>query len=368
MTIEYILVIAYMLSCIGIGLLASRKVLASRDEYWVAGRRIGTIYDYRFFRLSLSASARAGSHADRYRREFHRLYRRANESRRHHRRIFVGPRIQMGGNDQHLNFYPLRFHRRHVGDHVDGCDARRANAGRRHRHGVDRHVSRRLADGDYGNDRSTRARAWPGRAPAARELSRLFRDLGRRHSGDSAHRHARVHRERCARRTCLAQRRDDFVQPDDSRDRFHDRADGQNSLSRFERRRYDFFASAAKRISAVRARPRGGGGSCGGDVHHGCAVARMQLGDYARLVWKFYPQKVLAKIRKLSQRCRRVDYRFGRDVFRLFTAAVFSHRVPPLSAILIALPASLMAMIIGSRFGKPVELTMIEAIKMLHRD
>jgi len=43
MTIEYILVIAYMLSCIGVGLLASRKVLASRDEYWVAGRRIGTM-------------------------------------------------------------------------------------------------------------------------------------------------------------------------------------------------------------------------------------------------------------------------------------------------------------------------------------
>jgi SSS family transporter len=43
MTIEYILVIAYLVGCIGIGLLASRKVLASRDEYWVAGRRIGTV-------------------------------------------------------------------------------------------------------------------------------------------------------------------------------------------------------------------------------------------------------------------------------------------------------------------------------------
>jgi sodium/pantothenate symporter len=42
MTIEYILVIAYLVGCIGIGLLASRRVLASRDEYWVAGRRIGT--------------------------------------------------------------------------------------------------------------------------------------------------------------------------------------------------------------------------------------------------------------------------------------------------------------------------------------
>ncbi|MCI0693793.1 sodium:solute symporter family protein [candidate division KSB1 bacterium] len=42
MTPEYILVIAYLVVCIGIGVLASRRVLASRDEYWVAGRRIGT--------------------------------------------------------------------------------------------------------------------------------------------------------------------------------------------------------------------------------------------------------------------------------------------------------------------------------------
>ncbi|MGH7456021.1 MAG: sodium:solute symporter family protein, partial [bacterium] len=43
MIIEYALVIAYLVACIGIGLLASRKVLVSRDEYWVAGRRIGTM-------------------------------------------------------------------------------------------------------------------------------------------------------------------------------------------------------------------------------------------------------------------------------------------------------------------------------------
>jgi Na+/proline symporter len=42
MTIEYAVVLAYLLGCSGIGILASRKVLASRDEYWVAGRRIGT--------------------------------------------------------------------------------------------------------------------------------------------------------------------------------------------------------------------------------------------------------------------------------------------------------------------------------------
>lgn len=40
--IERVLVVVYLLACIGIGVLASRRVLASRDEYWVAGRRIGT--------------------------------------------------------------------------------------------------------------------------------------------------------------------------------------------------------------------------------------------------------------------------------------------------------------------------------------
>ena len=42
MVAERILVLLYLAACIGIGVFASRKVLASRDEYWVAGRRIGT--------------------------------------------------------------------------------------------------------------------------------------------------------------------------------------------------------------------------------------------------------------------------------------------------------------------------------------
>ena len=42
MALERTLVIFYLLGCIAIGVLASRKVLASRDQYWVAGRRIGT--------------------------------------------------------------------------------------------------------------------------------------------------------------------------------------------------------------------------------------------------------------------------------------------------------------------------------------
>jgi SSS family transporter len=39
--IERILVAVYLVVCILIGILLSRRVLSSRDEYWVAGRRIG---------------------------------------------------------------------------------------------------------------------------------------------------------------------------------------------------------------------------------------------------------------------------------------------------------------------------------------
>jgi SSS family transporter len=42
MVIERVLVFLYLAGCIGIGIYASRRVLSSRDEYWVAGRRIGT--------------------------------------------------------------------------------------------------------------------------------------------------------------------------------------------------------------------------------------------------------------------------------------------------------------------------------------
>jgi Na+/proline symporter len=45
----------------------------------------------------------------------------------------------------------------------------------------------------------------------------------------------------------------------------------------------------------------------------------------------------------------------------------FSHWMPPLSAILLALPASALAMGIGSYAGKPVESEMINAIDVLHR-
>jgi len=40
-SIERILVLAYLAACVLIGIIASRKVLTSSDEYWVAGRRVG---------------------------------------------------------------------------------------------------------------------------------------------------------------------------------------------------------------------------------------------------------------------------------------------------------------------------------------
>jgi SSS family transporter len=43
MLFERILVMVYLLGCVGIGIAASKKVLGSRDEYWVAGRRVGTL-------------------------------------------------------------------------------------------------------------------------------------------------------------------------------------------------------------------------------------------------------------------------------------------------------------------------------------
>ncbi len=42
MSLELFIVILYLLGCIAIGILASRKVLGSSEEYWVAGRRVGT--------------------------------------------------------------------------------------------------------------------------------------------------------------------------------------------------------------------------------------------------------------------------------------------------------------------------------------
>lgn len=55
MLLERGLVLVYLAACIGIGVLASRKVLASRDEYWVAGRRIGTAVNAMAIMASLAS-------------------------------------------------------------------------------------------------------------------------------------------------------------------------------------------------------------------------------------------------------------------------------------------------------------------------
>ena len=43
MLLERVLVAIYLAVCIGIGVAVSKRVLGSHDEYWVAGRRIGTV-------------------------------------------------------------------------------------------------------------------------------------------------------------------------------------------------------------------------------------------------------------------------------------------------------------------------------------
>ncbi|HXV64330.1 MAG TPA: hypothetical protein VEK15_26765 [Vicinamibacteria bacterium] len=55
MIVERILVLLYLGACIGIGIFASRRVLASRDEYWVAGRRIGTLVNAMAIMASLAS-------------------------------------------------------------------------------------------------------------------------------------------------------------------------------------------------------------------------------------------------------------------------------------------------------------------------
>jgi SSS family transporter len=55
MTTERTLVLLYLAICIGIGILAARKVLASKDEYWVAGRRIGTAVNAMAIMASLAS-------------------------------------------------------------------------------------------------------------------------------------------------------------------------------------------------------------------------------------------------------------------------------------------------------------------------
>jgi len=55
MIVERVLVLLYLAGCIGIGIYASKRVLGSRDEYWVAGRRIGTTVNSMAIMASLAS-------------------------------------------------------------------------------------------------------------------------------------------------------------------------------------------------------------------------------------------------------------------------------------------------------------------------
>jgi SSS family transporter len=53
--LERTLVLLYLAGCVGIGVFASRKVMGSGDEYWVAGRRIGTAVNAMAIMASLAS-------------------------------------------------------------------------------------------------------------------------------------------------------------------------------------------------------------------------------------------------------------------------------------------------------------------------
>jgi len=55
MLVERILVVLYLAGCIGIGVAVSRRVLGSRDDYWVAGRKIGTAVNAMAIMASLAS-------------------------------------------------------------------------------------------------------------------------------------------------------------------------------------------------------------------------------------------------------------------------------------------------------------------------
>ncbi|HAK57209.1 MAG: sodium:solute symporter family protein [Vicinamibacterales bacterium] len=55
MLVERALVGLYLAGCITIGIIASRRALSSRDEYWVAGRRVGTVVNAMALMASLAS-------------------------------------------------------------------------------------------------------------------------------------------------------------------------------------------------------------------------------------------------------------------------------------------------------------------------
>ncbi|MDP7338439.1 MAG: hypothetical protein QF786_03880, partial [Vicinamibacterales bacterium] len=55
MLVERVLVGLYLAGCITIGIIASRRALSSRDEYWVAGRRVGTAVNAMALMASLAS-------------------------------------------------------------------------------------------------------------------------------------------------------------------------------------------------------------------------------------------------------------------------------------------------------------------------
>ena len=108
-----------------------------------------------------------------------------------------------------------------------------------------------------------------GQLPAGGfRLSRLLRDLGLRDSSDPAHRHAGRHRPGPEKRPALAQSRDRHVRRDDPLGDPADRPGGHPGVPRADRSGRGLPAHHRRELPSPLPRARGGGGPGRGDVHH----------------------------------------------------------------------------------------------------
>ena len=326
MIIERVLVVLYLLGCIGIGVFASKKVLGSRDEYWVAGRRIGTVVNAMAIMASLaSGGSIIGVMGLAYSQGIPAtlaLFAGAVLGFPIASLLVARP-LRNFGRYTITDFLVFRYPSAVVRYLVPlliviaftvyiVAQLKAAGITANALLGIPYETALTLATVVFilyvsiggmiaitwtdviqgllmltvilgtavfmvwrvgspfelmrqGHERRSRARS--GDAPTGILVSRVLRDLGDRHSRHPPHRHAGVHGEGRSKRQALAQLGDARVQRDDSRGLSRHRAGGEAELSRARRRGSSVLEGDGVRVSPVPPRHRGSGRSRCRHVH-----------------------------------------------------------------------------------------------------